>query len=192
MIISHRCGKNINQKLSFPSLIFGLLESQKPLQEPNEYLSALLQPYVLRFKEKAIESYCDWGATRLCCCRRELLCCNRRTTSCKLLLFCYCPLLLLSSHSLRLSWGQLRKSRCSRTKSLIRPLLSCNKLRSYCTVHWWFSSIAPPGSSIATELPTAKSEPPVAIAPQPVTFTSKKGKKKWFYLIFIYFLLFLV
>ena len=42
LIVSHRCGQNKNQKLLFPSLIFGLLDSQKPLQEPNEYLSATL------------------------------------------------------------------------------------------------------------------------------------------------------
>ena len=44
----------MNQKLPFPSLIFGFLKSQKPLQEPNEYLSAMLQPYVFRFKEKVV------------------------------------------------------------------------------------------------------------------------------------------
>ena len=41
----------MNQKLPFPSLIFGHLESQKPLQRPNEFLSALVQ-HVFRFKEK--------------------------------------------------------------------------------------------------------------------------------------------
>lgn len=40
----------------FPSLIFGLLHSQRPLQEPNEYLSSTLQHYQDRFKGKdAIE-----------------------------------------------------------------------------------------------------------------------------------------
>ena len=52
LIMSHRCGQNKNQKLLFPSLIFGLLEIQKPLQEPNEYLSSTLQPYVFIFKVK--------------------------------------------------------------------------------------------------------------------------------------------
>ena len=53
LIISHRCGQNMNQNLPFPSLIFGLLESQKPFQEPTEFLSTLVQPYMFRFKEKA-------------------------------------------------------------------------------------------------------------------------------------------
>ena len=44
----------MNQKLSFPSLIFGLIESPKPLQEPNELLLAFVQPYIFRFKEKDI------------------------------------------------------------------------------------------------------------------------------------------
>ena len=39
--------------MSFPSLIFGLLESQKPLQKPNEFLSAPILPYVFRLKEKS-------------------------------------------------------------------------------------------------------------------------------------------
>ena len=38
LIVLHRNGANMSQKLPFPSLIFGLLESQKPLQEPNELL----------------------------------------------------------------------------------------------------------------------------------------------------------
>ena len=44
----------MNQKLPFPTLIFGLLESQKSLQEPNEFLSAFVQPYVFRLKEKGV------------------------------------------------------------------------------------------------------------------------------------------
>ena len=53
-IILHRCGANMSHKLPFPSLIFGLLESQKPLQKPNEFLSAHVQPYILRLKEKSV------------------------------------------------------------------------------------------------------------------------------------------
>ena len=37
--------------LSF-HILFGLLQSQKPLQEPNEYLSTTLQHYHFRFKGK--------------------------------------------------------------------------------------------------------------------------------------------
>ena len=44
----------MSQKLPFPSLIFELLEGQKPLKEPNEFLSALVQPYVFRMKEKSV------------------------------------------------------------------------------------------------------------------------------------------
>ena len=40
--------------MSFPSLIFGLLESQKFLQEPNEFLSAHVLRYVFRLKEKSV------------------------------------------------------------------------------------------------------------------------------------------
>ena len=40
--------------MSFPSLIFGLLESQKPFQEPNEFLSTPVLPYVFRLKEKSV------------------------------------------------------------------------------------------------------------------------------------------
>ena len=47
---------NMNKKLPFPALIFGLLESQKPLQEPSEFLSAFVQPYVFRLKEKGVVS----------------------------------------------------------------------------------------------------------------------------------------
>ena len=50
IIVNHRCKQNKNQKLSFPSLIFRLLKSQKPLQERNEYLAAILQPYIFKFK----------------------------------------------------------------------------------------------------------------------------------------------
>ena len=53
-IVLHRCGANMSQKLSFPSLIFGLLESQKLLQEPNEFLSTPVQPYIFRMKEKSV------------------------------------------------------------------------------------------------------------------------------------------
>ena len=31
LVVSHRCGMNMSYKLSFPALIFGLLEGQKPL-----------------------------------------------------------------------------------------------------------------------------------------------------------------
>ena len=44
----------MSQKLPFPSLIFRHLESEKPLQEPNEFLSALILPYVFRLKEKSV------------------------------------------------------------------------------------------------------------------------------------------
>ena len=54
LVVSHRCGQNKIQELPFPSLIFGILKSQKPLQKPNEYLSAMLQPYVFKFKGKDI------------------------------------------------------------------------------------------------------------------------------------------
>ena len=36
------------------ALIFGLLESQKLLQESNEFLSAFVRPYVFRMKEKGV------------------------------------------------------------------------------------------------------------------------------------------
>ena len=54
LIVSHQCGMNMSQKLPFPDLIFGLLESQKPLQKPNKFLSAFMQPYVFRMKEKGV------------------------------------------------------------------------------------------------------------------------------------------
>ena len=44
----------MSHKLPFLSLIFGLLESQKPFQEPNELLLAPVQPYIFRLKEKTI------------------------------------------------------------------------------------------------------------------------------------------
>ena len=53
-IIFYRSGANISQKLPLPSLIFGLLESQKSLQEPNEFLSAPVMSYVFRLKEKSV------------------------------------------------------------------------------------------------------------------------------------------
>ena len=53
LIVLHRCEANMSQKLPFPSLIFGLLEGEKPLQELNEFLSAPVQPYVFRMKEKS-------------------------------------------------------------------------------------------------------------------------------------------
>ena len=40
LIVLHQCGNNISDKLPFLILIFGILEGQKPLQEPNEFLSA--------------------------------------------------------------------------------------------------------------------------------------------------------
>ena len=47
----------MSQKLPFPTLIiFGLLKGQKPLQEPNEFLSAPVQPYVFQVKEKRVIS----------------------------------------------------------------------------------------------------------------------------------------
>ena len=52
LIVSHRCGNNMRHKLPFPALIFGLLEGQIPLQEPNQFLSGLVQPYVFKLKEK--------------------------------------------------------------------------------------------------------------------------------------------
>ena len=36
------------------SFVFGLLERQKPLHEPNEFLSTFVQPYVFRLKEKNV------------------------------------------------------------------------------------------------------------------------------------------
>ena len=47
LIMLHWCGANMSKKLPFPSLSFGLLEGQKLLQEPNEFLSTLVQPYIL-------------------------------------------------------------------------------------------------------------------------------------------------
>ena len=46
----------MGHKLPFLALIFGFLESQKPLQEPNEFLSAPVQPYVFRIKERGVSS----------------------------------------------------------------------------------------------------------------------------------------
>ena len=54
LIMSHWCGNNISQKLPFPALIFGLIEGQKPLQEPNKFLSTPIQPYAFRVKEKGV------------------------------------------------------------------------------------------------------------------------------------------
>ena len=51
LIVNYRCGNNMSHKLPFPALIFGLLEGQKPLQEPNEFLSTRVQPYGFRVKE---------------------------------------------------------------------------------------------------------------------------------------------
>ena len=44
----------MNQKLPFPSLIFGLFEIQESLQDPNEFLSAPILPSVFRLKEKSV------------------------------------------------------------------------------------------------------------------------------------------
>ena len=44
----------MSHKLPLPALIFELLEGQKPLQEPNEFLSTPIQPYVLRLKDKGV------------------------------------------------------------------------------------------------------------------------------------------
>ena len=44
----------MSHKLPFPALIFGLLEGQKPLQEPNEFLSTPVQSFVFRIKEKGV------------------------------------------------------------------------------------------------------------------------------------------
>ena len=52
LIVSHWCKNNMSYKLPFPVLIFGLFEIQKPLQEPSEFLSALVQLYVFRIKKK--------------------------------------------------------------------------------------------------------------------------------------------
>ena len=41
LIVLHRNRANMSQKLPFPSLIFGLLETQKPLQEPLSCLMSL-------------------------------------------------------------------------------------------------------------------------------------------------------
>ena len=54
LIVLHKCEANISHKLPFSSLIFGLLESQKSLQEPNEFLPAPVQPYIFRLKEKSV------------------------------------------------------------------------------------------------------------------------------------------
>ena len=51
LIVLHRCGNNMSYKLPFLALIFRFLEGQKPLQEPNEFLSTSVQPYVFRVKE---------------------------------------------------------------------------------------------------------------------------------------------
>ena len=56
LIMSHRYGNNISHKLPFPTLIFGLMEGQKPLQEPYEFLSALMQQYIFKLKEKGVVS----------------------------------------------------------------------------------------------------------------------------------------
>ena len=46
----------MSHKLPFPALIFGLLEGQKPVQEPNEFLSTPVQPYIFKLKEKEVVS----------------------------------------------------------------------------------------------------------------------------------------
>ena len=56
LIVNYRYGNNMSHKLPFPSLIFGLLEFQKSLQKPNEYLSVPIQLYVFRVKENRVIS----------------------------------------------------------------------------------------------------------------------------------------
>ena len=46
----------MSHKLPFRTLILGLLESQNPPQEPNEFLLAPVQPYVFRLKEKRVDT----------------------------------------------------------------------------------------------------------------------------------------
>ena len=42
LIVNHICVNNMSHKLPFLALIFGLFDGQNPLQEPNEFLSALV------------------------------------------------------------------------------------------------------------------------------------------------------
>ena len=46
----------MSHKLPFLALIFGLLECPKPLQEPNEFLSTPVLPYVFRIKENGVST----------------------------------------------------------------------------------------------------------------------------------------
>ena len=46
----------MSHKQPFSALIVGLLEGQKPLQEHNEFLSVVVQPYVFRVKENGVIS----------------------------------------------------------------------------------------------------------------------------------------
>ena len=50
-------------KITIPFSDFGLLESQKPLKEPNEFLSTPVQSYIFRMKEKSVgvEGEPSWG-----------------------------------------------------------------------------------------------------------------------------------
>ena len=43
-IANFKSGRKKNQKLQFPSLIFGLLYGQKPMMKSNEYLTTPMQP----------------------------------------------------------------------------------------------------------------------------------------------------
>ena len=42
LIVNHICANNMSHKLPFLGLIFGLFDGQNPLQEPSEFLSALV------------------------------------------------------------------------------------------------------------------------------------------------------
>ena len=51
-IAAHLNGKRRNQKLPFPTLIYGILLSQKELREGNEYLIPLMKTVSYKMKEK--------------------------------------------------------------------------------------------------------------------------------------------
>ena len=130
-------GRKKNQKLPFPFLIFGLLESQKPLQEPNEYLSATLQPYIFRYKENDVgnEGEQETGVAT----DQPLVAIDQQLGA--------GPSSSSTFQSFFKAKLPSRRSRCSMIKSLTRPLYNCSN---------WKSSYTMPLSCSSEALPLVK------------------------------------
>ena len=166
----------MSQKLPFLTLIFGLLESQKTLLEPNEFLSAFVQPYVFRMKEKGTVT--KWDQDSAVATKKPSIATDAQqgpSSSTVVQSFIRTELRAIKERQLQ---QDQKMDKASAQLKQIEELLCYILIILKRT-----SPTKPANPTVATEALEADLEPPVATSPKPKSSPSKKWKKKLFYFV---------